>query len=163
MFAIGEYVIYGSNGICVIKDIAPIDIPGMASDKMYYYLCPVGPKESKIYSPVDNPKVVMRKVLTKDEAQELLNVAPEIPNLPDVGDKQMEVLYKEALASCDVKQLVSLIKTIVVKRNKRIAIGKKITSTDERYLKKAGESLFNELSYALGKEKSEVESYIMSL
>ena len=163
MFAIGEYVIYGSNGICVVKDIAPIDIPGMVSDKMYYYLCPVGVKESKIYSPVDNPKVIMRKVLTKEEAQELIKEFSDIPNLPEVSDRQMELQYKEVLASCDARQLVSLIKTIIVKRDKRIAMGKKITSTDERYLKKAGDSLYSELAYALDKDRNEVEQYMMSL
>jgi CarD family transcriptional regulator len=163
MFAIGEYVVYGSNGICVVKDIAPIDIPGMASDKMYYYLCPVGLKESKIYSPVDNPKVVMRKVITREEAQELMEEFSDIPRLPEVGDRQLELQYKEVLASCDVKKLVSLIKTIMVKRDRRISMGKKITSTDERYLKKAGDSLYSELAYALDKDRNEVEQYVMSL
>ena len=35
--------------------------------------------------------------------------------------------------------------------------GKKITTTDERYLKKAEESLFDELAIAVGKDRDELE------
>lgn len=163
MFAVGDYIVYGSNGICQVKEISKIDMPGAPSDRIYYLLSPVGTKDSKIYSPVDNTKVVMRSVLTVDEANKLLKEMKDIPELPIVNDKLMELKYKEIISSCDLKQLVSLIKTIKKKQNKRLSEGKKITSTDERYLKKAQTSLFNELMIVLGKEQSEVEDFMVSL
>lgn len=163
MFAVGDYVVYGSNGICMVKDISKIDIPGAPSDRMYYLLSPIGLKESKIYSPVDNTKVIMRSVLTKDEANVLLKEIHTIPEMAEVNDKMMELKYKEALASCDLKQLVSLIKTIKKKQQKRMDEGKKITSTDERYLKKAEDALFDELTIALSKDREEVEAFIAGL
>lgn len=163
MFAVGDYVVYGSNGICMVKDITNIDIPGAPSDRMYYLLLPIGLKESKIYSPVDNTKVIMRSVLTADEANALLKEIDAIPEMMEVNDKMMESKYKEAIASCDLKQLVSLIKTIKKKQQKRLDEGKKITSTDERYLKKAEDALFDELTIALGKGREEVESFLLML
>lgn len=163
MFAIGDYVVYGSNGICMVKDISRIDIPGALSDRMYYLLSPVGTKESKIYSPVDNTKVIMRRILTLEEANSLLQEMKDIPELPVVNDKLMELKYKEVISSCDLKQLVGMIKTIKKKQNKRLSEGKKITATDERYLKRAEDCLFNELTIVLGKDRDEVEDFIAGL
>lgn len=163
MFAVGDYVVYANNGICMVKDITQIDIPGAPSDRMYYLLSPVGTRESTIYSPVDNTKVVMRSILSKDEANELLAGITDIPEMEVVNDKMMELKYKEAIASCDAKNLVSMIKTIYKKQLKRESEGKKITATDERYMKKAEENLLNELAISLGKEKREIISIIENI
>ncbi|MDD6571666.1 MAG: CarD family transcriptional regulator [Thermoflexaceae bacterium] len=163
MFAVGDYVVYGSNGICMVRDISKIDIPGAPGDRIYYLLSPVGSKDSKIYSPVDNTKVIMRRILNKEEAQELLEGISDIPEIPAGNDKLMELKYKEIISSCDLCQLVSLIKTIRRKRNKRLMEGKKITTTDERYLKKAEESLFGELMIALGKDRNELEDILKEI
>ena len=53
-----------------------------------------------------------------------------------------------------------MIKTINVRREKRLAQGKKVTAGDERCLHAAQENLFGELAVSLGIEKNEVESYI---
>ncbi len=160
MFAIGDFVVYGSNGICEVKDLAPIDIPGMSSDRMYYHLSPIGTKESRVYSPVDNTKVVMRAVLTAEDAKSIIDRIGDIPELEIVSDKLMEVKYKETIASCDIEQLIGMIKTIKKKQQKRQEEGKKITATDERYLKKAEESVCGEFSFVLKLDKSEVEKML---
>lgn len=160
MFAVGDYVVYGNNGICQVKDISHIDIPGAPGDRMYYFLCPVGVKESIIYSPVDSTKVIMRHILSVEEIDELLAKVSDIPEMEVVSDKHMEMKYKEVIASCDTRNLISMIKTIHKKRIKRESEGKKITATDERYMKKAEENLTNELVFALGKDKSEIASVI---
>lgn len=160
MFAIGDFVVYGSNGICEVKDIAPIDIPGVPSDRLYYHLSPVGTRESRVYSPVDNTKVVMRAVLTAKDAKAIIDSIGDIPELEIVSDKLMEVKYKEAIASCDVKQLIGMIKTIRRKQQMRHEEGKKITATDERYLKKAEDSVFSEFAIIFKLDKSEVEKML---
>lgn len=62
MFEIGEYIIYGSTGVCEIVDITTMNIEGIPKDKEYYILHPFGKKGSKIYTPVDNEKTTMRKI-----------------------------------------------------------------------------------------------------
>ncbi len=161
MFAIGDLVVYGSNGICEVKDIAPVDIPGASSERMYYYLSPVGAKESRIYSPVDNVKVVMRHVISKEEALGIIDNIGEIPELEIVTDKLMEMKYKEVIASCDIRELIGMIKTIKKKQEKRHAEGKKITATDERYFKKAEEALVNELGISLSLDRDAVRATLM--
>lgn len=163
MFTIGDYIVYGNDGICVVKDISQIDIPGAPSGRVYYLLSPVALKESKIYSPVDNAKVIMRRIISREEAAELLKNMDTIQEIPVTEDKLMEVKYKEMIASCDLVQLISLVKTIRKKQNKRISEGKKITSTDDRYLKRAEDAICNELMIALDMEREEVQEIVGKL
>lgn len=156
MFTVGDYIVYGTDGICIVKDISQIDIPGAPSGRTYYLLSPVGVRESKIYSPVDNTKVVMRKIISKEEAAELLKKLDAIQEIPVTDDKVMEQQYKEMIASCDLLQLFSLVKTIRKRQDKRISEGKKITSTDDRYLRRAQEAICSELMLALDKDREEV-------
>lgn len=163
MFTVGDYIVYGTDGICIVKDISQIDIPGAPSGRTYYLLSPVGVRESKIYSPVDNTKVVIRKIISKEEAAELLKKLDAIQEIPVTDDKVMEQQYKEMIASCDLMQLFSLVKTIRKKQNKRISEGKKITSTDDRYLRRAQEAICSELMLALDKDREEVLELVSCL
>lgn len=70
MFEKGEYIIYGSNGVCEVQDY--MNAAGEGDNRIYYVLAPMRSKGSTIFSPVDNQKVFMRKVMTKEEARELL-------------------------------------------------------------------------------------------
>lgn len=163
MFSVGDYIVYGNDGICIVKDISQIDIPGAPCGRIYYLLSPVALKESKIYSPVDNKKVIMRKIISKKDAKKLLKNLDTIEEISVADDKTMELKYKEIIASCDLVRLVSLVKTIRRKQNKRVSEGRKITSTDDRYLKRAEEAICNELMLALDKEREEVMDIVNRL
>ena len=47
-----------------------------------------------------------------------------------------------------------------MRKQERLAQGKKTTAMDERYLRLAEENLYSELSLALGVPKEEMEAYI---
>ena len=160
MFEIGEFVIYGLNGICRVQDITHIDMAGSSKDTLYYLLLPVNNSECKVYVPVDNDKVTVRKVLTDKEAWELIDEIPEIDEMWVQNDKQREGFYKTALKTCDCRELVRIIKTSYTRKQERLKQGKKATATDDKYLKQAKENLYNELAFVLGKEKSEMEQII---
>ena len=67
VFQKGEYVIHGSNGVCLVTDITHLDMPGSDRKRLYYVLQPLNVRDSRIYSPVDNTKVLMRKILSREE------------------------------------------------------------------------------------------------
>lgn len=73
MFEKGQYVNYGKHGVCVEEDITHVDIPGVDNQKLYYVLSKVYTKGNKIYTAVDNQKVVMREILSKNEAESLID------------------------------------------------------------------------------------------
>ncbi len=159
-YQIGEYVIYGHNGICRISDIGNPGFSGVEKTKMYYSLEPLNTKGSKIYSPVENPKVMIRPVMEKKEAEALIAQIPEIEELWIVNEKMREEKYKDSILTGDPVEWVKIIKTLYLRGKDWEKQGKKITATDERYLKQAEENLYSELSFALGKEKEEMEEYI---
>ncbi len=160
MFQKGEYIVYGRNGVCSIEDIKPMNLDGDAPDRLYYVLHPVNVNGSTIFTPVDNQKVLMRKIITKEEALRLIEQIPEIEALKISNEKLCEEQYKAAIQTGECTELVRVLKTIYRKKKKRIAAGKKITSTDEKYFHMAENSLYTELSVLIDVPKEKMEEYI---
>ncbi len=162
MFAKGEYVVYGNKGVCLIQDISQIDIPGVDKDRLYYIMQPIHNAKGTVYLPIDSTKAVIRKVMSREEATKLIKDIPDIAQLAIPDEKRREASYKEALQTCNVYAWVSIIKTLYIRKNERLAAGKKITALDERYLKAAEHELYGELSIALGVPREDMESYVQS-
>ena len=40
MFQVGDFIVYGSTGVCEVESIGTLDIPGMSKDRVYYTLRP---------------------------------------------------------------------------------------------------------------------------
>ena len=160
MFEIGEYVICGNKGVCRVEDITTLDIAGVDKKRKYYILKPKYISGSTVYVPVDSPKESMRKVLQPEEAKQLISNIPDIPLLTFTDDKLSEQAYKECMKSNSCEELVKIIKTIYIRKQKRIQAGRKITAIDAKYFHMAEESLYGELAVSLGIDRDEVEAYI---
>ena len=160
MFDVGDFIIYGSNGVCKITHIGPMKMPGVPKDRLYYTMVPCYIRDSEIFTPVDNERVVMRKVMSKDEAEDFIQSISEIKELEIIEEKRRELEYKQAVLTCEPEVLVSLIKTIYTRMEDRIAEGKKVTSSDSKYFHLAEESLYGELVISLDMEKEEVKDYV---
>lgn len=161
MFKVGEYIVYGMNGVCRVEEIGPMTLSGIENDKEYYTLLPLYTKGSMVYTPVDNQKVVMRPIISKQEACTLIDEMKEMQPIEVTDDKRRELAYKEALKSCDCKELIRIINTALKRKEERQAQGKKMSACDERYLKQAQDSLYGEFAISLKMEKNEVEDYIV--
>ncbi len=159
MFNIDDYVIYGGNGVCKVTDIGIPDIRSFDSDKEYYTLEPVY-ENGKIFAPVDNNKVVMRKVITKEEADNLINSIPtvEVNWVEDMKDRDSQ--FKDIIRNYDCRGFIKIIKTIIERKKKCTSDGKKLSVSDANYLKRAQEYLCGELAIALNIPKDMVDGYI---
>lgn len=160
MFQIGEYVVHGNDGICEVKDITQLELPGGSSKRQYYLLVPQKEKNGRIYSPVESSKVQTRKVITKQEADTLIREIPAIQAAWVENEKLRENVYKEAIKSCDLRELVKIIKNMYLRRQERISSGKKATVLDDRYFKLAEEKLYSELVFVTGKDRNQIEKQI---
>lgn len=160
MFEVGEYIVYGCKGVCRIEDITHIDISGADKDRLYYVLAPIGDLNGKIYAPTDNQKIMMRKMITKEEAGQLMKELPEIELLWVPDDKQRETKYKEALRTCDYRSWVSIVKTLYLRKRERTEQGKKVTALDEKYMKAVEDELYSELAMTLDISRENMEQYI---
>lgn len=161
MFNVGENIVYGNSGVCRVESIGILDSPGMPQDKEYYTLSPIYSKGSKIFTPVDNNKIIMRAVLGRDEAQELIDNIDKIEVMWISDEKSRELEYREAIKVCDCEELVRIIKTIYLRMQDRIANGKKITASDEKYFRLAEDRLYGELAVSLDIPKENVKEYII--
>lgn len=158
MFNVGDYIIYGSSGVCQVTSIGKLSISD--DDKLYYTLVPVYSKASTVYTPIDNEKVVMRSVITKEEAEKLVDEINMIETIWVDDEKKREETYKKALRTNECTEWVKIIRTSYLRIQDRKSNGKKVISSDEKYLKAAEEYLYGELSIALGMDKEKVHQYI---
>ena len=157
MYAIGEKIIYGENGVCIVDIIAPLQISG-ASDKLYYHLHPlVG--TGTYYAPIDTP-VFMRPVIGREEAEALIDSIPQIePAIcHDSRFNHVDAFYKEIFKRHTPEAMVSIIKGLAL----RSAEKKTKSSRADATMKRAKEILHGELSVALEMPYKEVENYITS-
>lgn len=161
MFQIGEKIVYGNNGVCQVEDVTRLQMDGVDNQRLYYILVPLDKKRGRIYTPTDNEKIKMRRVLTKKEAEHLVDEIECISQLDiAANDKMREEKYKEILRTCDCHECIRLIKTIYIRKQNLISMGKKLPNTDEKYLRQAEDSLYSELSVALDIDKNGMVKYI---
>lgn len=163
MFEKGERIIYGSSGVCEVVDISMMDMSGARQGRLYYTLIPIYTNGSKIYTPVDNTKIVMRKLLSKGEVISLIDQIPDIEPLWIQDEKKREEVYKAALQTCSFEGMIRIIKTLYRRQRVRVEHGKRLASLDERYMKLAEDSLYGELSISLDMEREQVAQYITGL
>lgn len=162
MFEVGDYIVYGNSGVCVVDEITHVEMKGIDSQKLYYRLMPVDSRGSKIFTPVDNTKVIMRKMLTKSEAEELIDSVPDLEPVKVPDDKQREEIYKEVVRSCNPLEWFRIIRTLYNRKQERLAQGRKATSMDERYYKQVENCLYGELAIAMECDKNKIEELIRS-
>ena len=161
MFGKGELIMCGGHGVCRVIDITGNPIERSDRNKKYYVLEPVFEKASTIYTPVDNDKIVMRRIMNREEAEKLIAQITEIDTVWIQEEKRREQTYKDAIRTYDSRSLVQIIKTLYKRKRSRINEGKKVLSSDEQYLHKAEELLYSEMSLALSIPKDQVEAYIV--
>lgn len=156
MFEIDDHIVYGNHGVCKVVAIGPVSLPMVSKKKIYYTLKPIRKKETAVYAPVEKPKAVIRSIISKEEAEQLLEDIPNIEAAWIGNEKDREAQYKEALRSCDCRELVRMIKTLYKRKQERIREGKKVTVIDERYSKQAEEQFLDEMSFVLDVDKDEL-------
>lgn len=160
MFSVGEFIVYGTTGVCLIEEIGTLQMSGISQDKLYYTMTPLGSQGSKVYVPVDNDKAVIRPVITREEAVALVEEIPSIELLWVEDEKKREDIYKKAYRTCDCREWIKIIKTLYLRKMSRIAEGKKVTVVDGKYLHMAEDRLYTELGLALDMDKEKVIDYI---
>ena len=155
-YEIGDLVSKPVTGICKIEDILYLNPQDERNNILYYLMKPIEDKKEKIYVPVSNADSRLRLCMTKKMAWSLIKRIPEIPTAWVNNEKMREQNYKEAVKANEPEALVSIIKMIYQRNQKRLAQGKKCTATDARYFQTAENLLYMELGVALGKPKQEI-------
>lgn len=149
MFEIGEVVAHNKQGLCVIKELTKIY-------DMNYYVLTSDKDDAKIMIPVDKASNLIRKLINKNEIDELVENIPNM-KIELINDFKTRVKkYEELLKSGEPKKLIILLKMIYEYKKEH----NNMTVADKEILKGAEKLLFEEFAYVLNIEVNKVEKYI---
>ena len=161
MFTPGEHIIYGLNGICRVEHVG--SSPYNAEDtRVYYLLIPLAGASSSILTPVDNDRVPMRRLMTREELDALIGEMPTIEPLVVPIEKKRREVYHETVRALDPRGYVQVIKTVRQRRAELTAAHKHFPVTDLEYGQLARHLLFSECAHVLGLDEKGAEDYIRS-
>lgn len=160
MFEVGDYVVYDSYGVYQVDSIGNLNMSGIPKDKIYYTLVSPYVKDAKIYSAVDNQKVIMRAVMSKNEAMDLIASIKDVDLLEIGEEKKRNEVFDVALKTYDCRDLVKIIKTLYIRQERKLAEGKKNTAGDDKYFRIAEDRLYGELAIALDMDRKDVKEYV---
>ena len=145
---------------CRVEKVGPLSSAVADRDRLYYTLKPLYERGSVVFTPVDNEKMVIRPVISREEALRLIDGIRDAEALGIEDERKREENYKTALKSCRAEELVKMIKTINARKRSRAARGKKATDADSRYVKLAEDYLYGELAISLDLERDQVKAFI---
>lgn len=160
MYQVGEKIIYGSNGACVIEEIKMIEVPRSDELKAYYIIKPVF-QECRISVPVDT-KMFMRPLITVEAARSLIDGIAMVEAQPhyDSALRRLQEYYEKQISTHDCNDLAAMLIALYRKRDEMLGQKRKFGAIDERYMKRAEELLFGELSVVLELTKADVRQAI---
>lgn len=145
-YQVGDYLVFERAGVCQVDEISEKALMGKGSEKMYYSLHPVFEKDSRFLTPV-NSKVRMRDLQTPEEIDRLFDRLPEIEFIDEKNPRAISEIFKKKIAEFTPDSLASVVKTIYLRQQMRMAAGKKAMLSDEKIMNSAGRKLFEEIAF----------------
>ena len=131
MFHVNDVVIYGTEGVCRIKEITLKSFGDTSAE--YYVLQPVNKEgQSTVFVPVHNEQLTakMQYILSADDIIQLIRSMPGEDTIWLDDENARKLRYKEILAQGDRQSLIQLIKTLYLHQQKLLAAGKKLHASD---------------------------------
>ena len=164
MFQKDDYVYYASGGVCKVTDVCYAPLDGMPRDRQYYVMRSLHDPNGVIYVPVNNENVFLRPLLTKEQAEELLDAIPTIGIIEEQNAKLLRGRYTEAMKTHAPEEWVRVIKTVYQRMQALAAVShtQRISDTERSFAEDAKRYLYAELSLALNVPAKEMEAYIRS-
>mgnify|MGYP003219050853 CR=1 FL=1 len=115
MFQAGDLLVYGTTGVCRVLSIDRRQerVGSTRQERLYYQLKPIY-QGGLIYTPVDNDKVSMRPIISRQEAEDLIS---EIPTLHPAAcrastTQALTQQYQASLRQHNCRSLVELAMSI---------------------------------------------------
>ncbi|MDD5922312.1 MAG: CarD family transcriptional regulator [Eubacteriales bacterium] len=161
MFKENDLIMYGGTGVCRVQKITKEDFGGKIEPKLYYILQPLY-QTGVIYAPVDNDKVFMRPVISREQADELIDEFPDVTTEVFKSSSTQQLLkhYQSVIDSHELLGLVKLAKSIHQKSDDAKKQNRHIGQIDKKFMHLAEDLLFGELAAALKIPREDVTSYI---
>ena len=163
MLNIGECVIYGSHGLCSVRDVLVPSFIERGKEKEYYQMISAVDTGSILYVPVEGAEGKVRDALSADEAEDLIDEIEFTPELDLPEGKKAEPDIMDVIKRNVADEMMSLVKSLRRIKAVRESEGKKFASRNEKYLNIAEKLLYTELAFSLKTEKDEIKQRILGI
>lgn len=158
MFKIGDLILYSSHGICRVDDIC--DMTYLGTTKKCYVLHPMKDSKLTISTPVDNDKVTMLELLSRNEAEEILE-SFKLPGMEWIDiDNQRSEMYSDIVKKGKRKEIAMIVNSLIRKKKDMESRGKRFWEKDRRMLTSIENVLFEELAFSLNSTSEEIEKKV---
>ena len=162
MYQVGEKVVYGIHGVCMVVD----QEERMLDRKRATYLVlePVGQDGSRYLVPTHNAAAMakLRRMLSKEELEKMLD-SREVHEDSWIRDEnQRKQTYRELISSGDRVRLMQMVRTLYRHRAAQNAVGRKCHLCDENFLRDAEKLLTGEISMVMELDTDAAKQYIRS-
>jgi len=109
MLAVGQTVVYGTQGVCMVKEISMLKLGKTKGE--YYVLSPIDDPGSTVYVPTASEKLAnkLRPVLTGSEANALIDEAANEPLDWITSDNERKTVCDDIVKNGSRKQLMQLV------------------------------------------------------
>lgn len=158
MFEKGDFILYETVGVCQVNEISKNILSD--NDKLYYHLTPKFESNRTITIPVDSQKVMMRDIMTRQEAEDFVLTWPDVECKEYFSDKERPQAYKQIIQSGNCSELAAMIKEISKMEQSRRIKGKVLPIREKNGVSTARKLLFGELATALDICPQDVPGYI---
>lgn len=157
-------MVYGTNGVCLISDIAMTSFSSYVPPRQYFILTQVKTL-STIYVPCEglSESKKMRYLLTKDEIEALINSVKGKTMEWDNDRKARSTKFREILTKGVCEEFLLMIQCIYVQKSILEQNKKKLSNTDSDLLFTAQTLLEDEFSFVLGMSCQDVAKHIKEI
>lgn len=160
MYQIGEYVVYGVQGICRVlgKEKQLVNRKRVE----YLVLEPLTKGESKFYLPTQNPAAMakLQPLLSLQALNELL-LSDEIRQGSWVPEENLrKQRYRELLSGGDRVALLQMLRSVYRYREELEASGKKIHQCDDNFLRDAEKLICCEISLVMILDTEQAKAFL---
>lgn len=160
MFQSGEFVVYGSHGVCRVLGTEKQLVNRKRTE--FLVMEPLSQQESKYYVPTQNPAAISKihPVLTQQELTDLL-ASDEIRSGSMIQEENLrKQLYRDLISGGDRTAILKMIYSLYRFREEQAAAGRKFHLCDENFLRDAERLMGSEISLVMDISAEEARTYL---
>ena len=161
-FSIGQYVAYGTNGICIVDSIERMSFTEGAPKEEYYVLRQNKNRATQFFVPMKNEELLskMREPMQKSDIEDILMGLSD-DDVHWINDRRERGDYFKSILHEGVNsRLLNMIICIYQRKRELARRGKKLSVTDTTTLKTAEKLVEEEFAWALDMDPQEVPAFI---
>ena len=160
MFQVGDKVVYGMHGVCVIAgtECRRVDKKNME----YLVLEPVGQDGARFLVPVQNAAVLkkLHPILAKEDLEVLLRSGEAHTDCWIKDENQRKQAYRDLIANGSRERLLQMVYTLYRHKASQSAAGRKCHLCDENFLHDAEKRIAGEIAEVLSLDETQAKAYL---